>query len=461
MSNLLKNLWQNRLRCDLHNPSNWKESSSVKLVHVPTGSGFYGDEQMKTFFSYPGNACKIFTSDDIQSVNFSCDDESGSIFDEFVLNWTQKTSRMEWMLPGNDIPLQKYQISFVISAKIDLSSGLLQNVRVYWDQMTFLLQSGLLMRSLRSLIRPGNSEALENALAGLPVSENYDGLLQDKSAHFLRNASNTEERASTILGGGLNRISSILEDLPRSNFGPAVQTPQRPTSSRSLNPALLGTLKLGFEEAVASFDSPVGKVNNSRNVKSRNNNNPNNNNNNSSNNSNIFGVEAENEEEKPQKPQITQGLFDRMHSPDTYKPSLGLNSGSLQNAQSRIFSSPTKQKRPQNLEQTDKILFESHIFDSLNDGDNSKQRPQVFNVATAPPQCPSTIISPEEDMSSLSKQPLCSASLSRPGMQGHFRGAQIGEPIGQESEKAPISTSAVKPARFDPNRSQIVLGDSF
>ena len=139
MSNLLKDLWQNRLRCDIHNSSNWIESATTKLVHVPTGCGFFGSEQMKTFFRIPGNECKIFSSDGIQSVNLACDENDGSVVDEFVLNWTQKTCRMEWMLPGNDIPLQKYQISFVISAKIDITRGLLESVRIYWDQASLLL----------------------------------------------------------------------------------------------------------------------------------------------------------------------------------------------------------------------------------------------------------------------------------------------------------------------------------
>ena len=82
-----------------------------------------------------------------------------------------------------------------------------------------------------------------------------------------------------------------------------------------------------------------------------------------------------------------------------------------------------------------------------------------IHVATAPPQCPSNISTPLEDLNA--KFVAAPVSQSRPSMVGHFKGSLIGSGSGSlddenESEKFIPSTAI----RFDPNRSQIVLGDS-
>lgn len=413
----IKTLWIEELRPNLHEISNWSSvEDCCKLIYATSGVGFTGNEQMKRFCSL--NPKHIFSNTEgIQSVSCYVDEVNGKVFDEFVLTWTQKSSRMEWLLPGDsyDLPLQKYCLNFVISAEIDIQSNLMKSVRVYWDQASLLLQSGILMRSLRGLVRPGSSEALENVLTSLPISNDYN-LLLGKSI--------SEEKPSI---GALNNITSILNELPKSTSGPAVLTPQRPTRSRSLNPALLSTLKFDTD---LPFDSPVAS--NVRSVKSR----------------NIFFDEETIEKKAPVKP---FNLFDDITSAPTtskYNPQLQLNENYLHQYESKIFSneSPTK-KTTTNLPQTDKILFESHVFDTKSDSMDT-----VKHVATAPPQCPSHILSPEENLKC--ERETVSATLMRPGMLGHFRGASLSSSETSESTKFVPSTAI----RFDPNRSQIVLG---
>lgn len=448
-SSPLKALWTNKLRSNLHNPSNWNQSNDCKLVHVPTGIGFYGQDQMKKYFEKYGTF-DIF-NEGIQSVSCTVEESTGRIFDEFVLDWTQIRSRMEWMLPGLDFPLQKYRLSFVISAQIDPITKLIQSARVYWDQASILLQSGILMRSIKHLMRPNTSEALENALTSLPISSNrYRGLLFNTFV---------SDEDKPVLGGGLNSITSILSDLPRSTSGPAVLTPQRPASSRSLNPALLGTLKFGDDQP---FDSPLPA--NTRNVKSR----------------NIFFEDAEEIAAKQKKQPVQMGLFDKMASPDSYRPGLASNAVSNNNStshvfdkdvqpekynpslhlnetfthqyESKIFAPSSPIKKTSNLPQTDKILFESHVFDT-----DSNQQELQQHVATAPPQSSSHILSPEEN---LKCQPeTVSATLSRPGMLGHFRGASFGDTLtGDDSLGTSTKYIPSTAIRFDPNKSQIFLG---
>lgn len=452
-------LWTEKLRPGLHNSANWIKSTDSKLVHVPTGLGFYGQEQMNRFFEQFGACWTLFCKEDVKSISCVIDETSGKVFDEFILEWTQKSSsRIEWMLPGLDIPLQKYRLSFVISAQIDPVSKLLANVRVYWDQASFLLQTGILMRSIKHLLRSNTSDALEDALTKLPIASN----------EYRQVLFNSFSENKPTIGGGLNSITSILTDLPRSTSGPAVMTPQRPTSSRSLNPALLGSLKLGDSHP---FDSPLPA--NTRNVKSR----------------NIFFEDPEEEESKKTvpRPQASNqmSLFDKMASPDSYRPGLASNTGTLNNSKSHIFNnqdqiqekynpsllindnfthqyqshifsgSPTKKVPLANLPQTDKILFESHVFDSVQDGDLAGISKENHHVATAPPQCPSHILSPEEDLKC--KPETVSSTLSRPGMLGHFRGASLGE-TDSSSCDAPVKFIPSTAIRFDPNKSQIVLG---
>lgn len=395
----LQSLWQNRHRAALHNPTNWSSSGECKLVYAPTGNGFKDYTEMKSFCSYPDNLSVHIFSGDLQSISCFVDENSGKVFDEFVLNWNQKTSRMAWMLGENDFPLQKYQLTFVVSAQMDPSTGLLRSVRVYWDQASLLLQTGLLTKSLRNLIRADNSEALEGVLAALPIS--HVGLKPQV--------------------GALNNITSLLSELPRSTAGLAVSTPQRPTRSRSLNPALLGVMNFS-EESAAFFDSPAPA--NQRTVKSR-----------------------------------AAGLFDNMNGLESagFKPSLGASETSVQTAQSHIFSesaSPTRASKhlPQvNSAQTDKILFESHIFDGVV---NDKEGEMLTHNATAPPQCPSHILSPEENLKC--EPDHLSKTLSRPGMLGHFHGSSFGEGNYNEEKVKFVPSTAI---RFDPNRSQIVMGD--
>lgn len=414
----LKALWIEKLRPNLHEIQNWNEKE-CKLVYAPSGVGFNGHEQMKSFCSI--NTKHIFSdSEGIQTINLYVDETSGKVFDEFVLNWTQKTPRMEWLLPGDsyDLPLQKYRLNFVISGEIDVKSGLMKSVRVYWDQANLLLQSGILMKSVRSLVRPGSSEALENVMTSLPISSDYRMLLGIKVTPGI----SIDKPAI----GALNNITSILSELPKSNSGPAVLTPQRPTRSRSLNPALLGTLKFDNE---LPFDSPVAK--NVRSVKSR----------------NIFFDEEDPVAVIKNSVKQQPGLFDKVEEADSkYNPTLHLNENYTQQYESKIFSSasPTKSSRTRtNLPQTDKILFESHVFDT-------RETENIKHVATAPPQCPSHILTPEEDLNR--KPEAVSTTLSRPGMMGQLRGSSLSS---TETEKFIPSTAI----RFDPNRSQIVLGD--
>lgn len=413
---LIKSLWLEKLRPNLHEIRSWSLNSgdSCKLIYAPSGTGFNGVEEMKSFCSTnPGH---IFnTSEGIQSVNCYIDEINGKVFDEFVLNWTQKTSRMEWMLPGDlyDLPLQKYRLNFVISGEIDVLEGTLKSVRVYWDQASLLLQSGILMRSMRSLVRPGSSEALENALTLLPISNDYRMLLGEKRVQG--------DVGGKFAIGALNNITSILIELPKSTSGPAVSTPQRPTRSRTLNPALMNTLKFDND---LPFDSPVPA--NVRSVKSR----------------NIFFDEENSSNESVSKKE--DNLFEKVHQNSKYNPTLNLNENYIQQYESKIFSAASPTKKSSNLPQTDKILFESHVFDTKDEADKAK------HVATAPPQCPSHILSPEEALN-YEREPV-SATLSRPGMMGQLRGASLST---TETNKFIPSTAI----RFDPNRSQIVLGD--
>jgi hypothetical protein len=416
----IKSLWIEKLRPNLHSIDNWHANGKCcKLIYAPSGVGFDGVEEMKRFCSL--NPKHIFaTSEGIQSINCYVNEVSGKVFDEFILIWTQQSSRMEWLLPGDsyDLPLQKYRLNFVVSAEIDVQSCQMKSVRVYWDQASLLLQSGILMRSLRSLVRPGSSDALEGVLTSLPISSDYNLLLGSQVKV------QSIEKPSI---GALNNIASILNELPKSTSGPAVLTPQRPTRSRSLNPALLGTLKFDNE---LPFDSPAPS--NVRSVKSR----------------NIFFDEGEAEKPAIKSSVKSVGLFDNItNEPSKYNPKLQLNENYIHQYESKIFSSASPTKKTCNLPQTDKILFESHVFDTKSDSNEMK------HVATAPPQCPSHILSPEENLKC--EREAISSTLMRPGMMGHFRGASFLA----ENESEPTKFVPSTTMKFDPNRSQIVLGD--
>lgn len=477
--NSLSDCWTRNLRPALHNTSSWSlNDSNVKLIHVPTGAGFFGHDQMKSFCT--NSQVNLFRAEDVQSINCWVDEVTGGVCDEFVLEWTQKTSRMEWLLPGNDLPLQRYSLSFVITAKIDPLTKLLNYVRVYWDQGSLLMQAGIFLRSLRSLslFKPNSSETFEKIIEALPVSNDYRGLLNDGAV--LMNISSSNEKQKPKIGA-LNNITSILNELPICNSGPAVSTPQRPASSRSINPALLNTLKLGGTNYDQPFDSPIPV--NTRSVKSR----------------NIF-FEEEDEETDHQRKLNQQpttknhtGLFGEINC-NEYRPTLASNPGAIHNSTSNIFdqnlkkqqqkfnpslnlnenfahqyesrifsptsSSPTKAKCV-NLAQTDKIIFESHVFDGMKPESELATTRAEIHVATAPPQCPSNISTPLEDLNA--KFIAAPVSQLRPSMVGHFKGSLIGSGSGSgslddenEDEKFIPSTTI----RFDPNRSQIVLGDS-
>jgi hypothetical protein len=440
----LSALWTQKLRPNLHCPANWTCNENVKLVYVPSSAGFCGPSQKDQFLSNNSAEQHIFNEPvALESINCSFNESSRQICDEFVLTWTQKSSRMDWLLPGNDFPLQSYRCSFVVSAQIS-ESMLLQSVRVYWDQGSLLLQTGILSKSLKSLVKPGNIDALENTLCSLPLYNDYAALLTSDPSLL-----NCLRRSAKPVIGALNNITSILNDLPHSSSGLAVSTPKMPARSRSINPALMGTLN--FDKDLP-FDSPLPP--NTRSVKSR----------------NIFSDEPEKTAATnasnyhpglASNERFLQNAKSHIFDEDSvYKPTLNLNETYSHQYESSIFNpnrSPSK-KLSHNLPQTDKILFESHVFDSMNSDHKISDAATIKHVATAPPQCPSHIISPEEDLKVQSKAP--SASLSRPSMLGHFHGSSIGETCNDKNsdKNEPIKFVPSTAIRFDPNQSQIRLG---
>lgn len=441
--------WKSQLRANLHNPDFWSQSEQASLLYVPTGAGFSGSAQMKLFCDAFPAAGHLFhptqlsrLDNQLTTISTTCDPSLGQICEELVLNWTQQSPKLAWLLPPTSaqlaFPLRRYQLAFTIIARVNLESGLLENCRVYWDQASLLAQVEAFKQIFKPLMKPSvAAEVFESTC--LPILSGREGvkrLTAELSASVMNPFAPLAMRRST----SLNSLTSILTDLPEQSE--LAVTPKMPARSRTVNPALLSTMRLGDdsdpEEEVkvkVAVDSPAPA--HIRSVKSR----------------TLF--DETREEPLTYKP-IMQPSGPRANASSAFddasdfKPSLPVDPKKFESSIFKEEGSQSVGTPLKNMPQTNRVLFESRVFD----GEDSSTQSSLA-VGNAQPLPESQLLAPEEYLELGAVKGL-SATLARPQMDGHFRGAQLGE------TSPGSSTEPLHPAlsmRFNPNQSQINLVD--
>ena len=442
--------WKGQLRANLHNPDFWSQNDQSSLLYVPTGAGFSGSAQMKLFcdaFPAPGHLfhpTQLSRLDNqLTTISTTCDPSSGQICEELVLNWTQQSPKLAWLLPPTSaqlaFPLRRYQLAFTLIASIDLDTGLLKACRVYWDQASLLAQVEAFKQIFKPLMKPSvAAEVFESTC--LPILSGREGvkrLLEATSASLMNPFAPLAMRRST----SLNSITSMMNDLPEQSE--LAVTPKMPARSRTINPALLSTMRLGDSEEDSEGDEVKIKVAvdspapaHIRSVKSR--------------------VFDETREEpitykpimQPSGPRANaSSIFDDVSD---FKPSLPVDPKKFESSIFKDDLSVQTATPLKNMPQTNRVLFESRVFEG-----DAEEGVHSLPVGNAQPLSESHVLAPEEDLE-LGAVKGAAASLARPQMEGHFRGAQLGE-TNPTAPAEPLHTSYS--IRFNPNQSQISLVD--
>lgn len=403
---MLTKLWKEELRANLHKPSAWSpESSEISLLYVPTGAGFCGPEQLKTFTACFPAASHLFneaqlcrSENELQSLSCVVSEDNWCLTEDFLLCWTQQGVKVPWLLPGVSFPLRRFELPFTVHAQLCPESQKLLRVRVHWDQAVLLKQISSANEKLLSEFSLLSAREVSKRLLG-PLTAELMNPLSPLPAPLKKSTS-------------LNSLGALVAELPSASE--LAVTPKMPSRSRSINPALLSSMRLGAEEDDANdndskekprllTDSPAPA--HVRSVKSR--------------------------------------VFDQ--DPLQYRPIM--SAGKDHNA-SNVFDSTPQPYQP--ILPVDKKRFESRVFGNDADDDVDKGT-TIVHVGNAQPLQESHLIAPEEDLKlGLLEGP--NASLARPQMQGHFKGAQLGETVPSAS---PCATQQHPSNLIDPNKSQI------
>ncbi len=386
---MLTKLWQSQLRANLHNPDFWS-SENASLLYVSTGAGFCGSEQLKAFCSaFPSSSHPFNCSDSqIQSISLLVDEQAGALSEEFVVSWTQQGVKLPWLLPSVSFPLRRFELPFTVNVQLCPKRQKLLNVRVSWDQAGLLKQLNL--EKMISEFNLLSSREVTKRLVG-PLSAELMNPLSPLPGPLKRDTS-------------LNSLNSIIADLPAASE--LAVTPKKPIRSRSINPALLSSMRLGVEEDELPIDGGKAKLLTDspapahvRAVKSR--------------------------------------VFDQ--EPLEYRPLM--SAGKDHNA-SNIFDSTPQSYQP--ILSDNKKRFESRVFES-------EPKEIINHVGNSQPSQESHFMAPEEDLK-LGRVEGPNVTLARPQMQGHFKGAQLGETVPFINRKAASADA------YDPNKSQIDFG---
>ncbi|PJF17061.1 Protein BREAST CANCER SUSCEPTIBILITY 1-like protein [Paramicrosporidium saccamoebae] len=168
MNTNLKQLWQDRHRGRLHDPSSWDQGETVSLTYVSSSAGATGWAQLARFCALFPATQHPFSTDQLTRYNnqyevISCmvDEGMGTVTEEIVISALHQ-ERLDYLVPG-------VEAQHIVVAKYS-ASMLLEQVRVYWDQATLFKQLGVFHMAFHNLIRvAGNSVTFENELDTLPI----------------------------------------------------------------------------------------------------------------------------------------------------------------------------------------------------------------------------------------------------------------------------------------------------
>jgi carboxymethylenebutenolidase len=106
--------------------------------HVPTMTGGVGQDQLKRFYKYHFIGVN---PPDFRLTPVSRTVGATSLVDEFVCSFTH-TTEIDWLLPGIE-PTGRF-VEIPMLAVVHFVDGRLASERIYWDQATVLVQTGLL-----------------------------------------------------------------------------------------------------------------------------------------------------------------------------------------------------------------------------------------------------------------------------------------------------------------------------
>jgi carboxymethylenebutenolidase len=106
--------------------------------HVPTMTGGVGHDALKRFYKYHFIGVN---PPDFRLTPVSRTVGASTLVDEFILSFTH-TTEIDWLLPGVNPTGRRVEIPMI--AVVTFEGDKLASERIYWDQASVLVQTGLL-----------------------------------------------------------------------------------------------------------------------------------------------------------------------------------------------------------------------------------------------------------------------------------------------------------------------------
>ena len=106
--------------------------------HVPTMTGGVGHDALKRFYKYHFIGVN---PPDFRLTPVSRTVGASSLVDEFIVSFTH-TTEIDWLLPGVKATGRWVEVAMV--AVVTFEGDKLASERIYWDQASVLVQTGLL-----------------------------------------------------------------------------------------------------------------------------------------------------------------------------------------------------------------------------------------------------------------------------------------------------------------------------
>jgi hypothetical protein len=122
MNTNLKQLWQDRHRGRLHDPSSWDQCEKISLTYVSSSAGATGWTQLARFCALFPASQHPFSAEQLtrynnqyEVINCMVDESTGTVTEEIVLSALHQ-DRLDYLLPGVEAQHVTYVLPFVCNA---------------------------------------------------------------------------------------------------------------------------------------------------------------------------------------------------------------------------------------------------------------------------------------------------------------------------------------------------------
>lgn len=221
----MERLWSEKHRGSLHDPDSWS-SRDISLTYCGSGSGFFGQEQMKQYCGlYPSHLHSLHESqlarfdNKLETLTLIVDESKQMLVEECILSLFHHEPA-DWLAPS--VTPCKRQIEVPLTFIVKFDGDLLFSVRVQWDQAMLLKQVSAFTKVING--RPSDAEEAFNQLPILTIKQACQRLRSPSVSNScpLNPLSEANRPASknskkTVLDG----MKSLLTDLPDAPITPA------------------------------------------------------------------------------------------------------------------------------------------------------------------------------------------------------------------------------------------------